>query len=147
MPIRCFIVLLPLLLAYGCASPSRSELDNEIRRLCAIDGGVRVYETVTLTAEKFDAYGNIRTPAKEYAKPQDEFYYESDTHYYRQGNPEMWRTEYRIVRVRDKKVLGTSTVYTRRGGDFPSPMHDSSFSCPTLGSQPSLGKSIFVKGD
>ncbi|MCL2075403.1 MAG: hypothetical protein FWH15_02970 [Betaproteobacteria bacterium] len=33
--------------------------DAEVNRLCAIDGGVKVYETVTLPPEKFNEWGNI----------------------------------------------------------------------------------------
>lgn len=131
---------------WGCAAPIQSELDAEVRRLCHIDGGIKVYETVKLPLEKFDAQGSIRIPAKAFARVDDEYYYESETRYYRKGNPEMWRAEYRIVRARDKKVLGTSVVYVRRGGDMPSPMHDSSFACPPANSQSNLTQAVFVRG-
>ena len=139
------ITVLTLLSLWGCATPIQSELDAEVRRLCAIDGGTKVHETVKVPAEKFDAQGSIKLPAKSFARPDDEYYYESETLYYRRGNPEMWRTEYRIVRARDKTVLGSSVVYVRRGGDSPSPMHDSSFSCPTA-NQSNLTQSVFVRG-
>jgi hypothetical protein len=130
-----------IFLTAGCTTPTKSELDAEVRRLCAIDGGMRVYQTTSVPSD-----GKPRIPAKAHATVQDEYYFESDTTYYRRGNPEMWRTEYRIVRARDAKIMGTSVVYTRRGGDMPSPMHDSSFSCPGAGSQPSLENSIFTVG-
>lgn len=38
--------VLLLLLLTGCSSaPSKSDLDAEVKRLCAIDGGIKVYET------------------------------------------------------------------------------------------------------
>ena len=43
----------------SCASPSKSDLDAEVKRLCAIDGGIKVYEKVKLPANKFDQYGRI----------------------------------------------------------------------------------------
>ncbi len=47
------LLILPLITA--CTSgPSKRQLDAEVDRLCAIDGGVRVYETVTLPPDKFD---------------------------------------------------------------------------------------------
>ena len=49
------LLLLPL--ATACASgPSKSELDAEVKRLCAIDGGIKVYERVALPEEKFVGY-------------------------------------------------------------------------------------------
>jgi hypothetical protein len=133
-------------LTTNCAALGKSELDAEVKRLCAIDGGIKVYEHAPLSSVKVDERGDIRIPAKEYTSPRDKYYFESETFFYRRGNPEMWRHEYRIIRANDKKVLGTSVVYTRRGGDLPSPIHDSSFSCPTVQSQPRLDKSIFVTG-
>ena len=34
-------------------------LDYQVRELCAKDGGVKVYETVTLPPDKFNQYGQI----------------------------------------------------------------------------------------
>ena len=51
-------LLIPLLCAYACASGPivKAALDDEISRLCAIDGGVKVYEIVTLPADKFNKW-------------------------------------------------------------------------------------------
>ena len=75
--------LIPMLCALpfvaACASgPSKADLDDEVRRLCAIDGGIKVYETVRLPAEKFDPYGNVRVPSKARAKPKDEYFFERE---------------------------------------------------------------------
>ena len=146
---RTIIALLLLLpLATACASgPSKSELDAEVKRLCAVDGGIKVYETVKLPAELVDKYGGIRLPSKTLAKQSDEYYYELDIYYYRKGNPEMSRSRYRVIRRSDGKVLGESIRYGRGGGDLPGPWHDSSFTCPEIGAKPSLENSIFLKGD
>ena len=53
------LVSLPLLLTAGCATPTQLSLDAEVRRLCAIDGGIRVYEQVKLPAERFNQWGQI----------------------------------------------------------------------------------------
>jgi hypothetical protein len=125
----------------GC---EKARLDDEVRRLCAIDGGVKVYEAVKMPPEKFDKYGVVSIPWKFNAKPDDEYYLEEETRYYRKGNPEMWRSHYRVIRRADGKVLGESVSYTRRGGDLPSPMHDSYFSCPeTTTGQLGLERSVF----
>jgi len=143
--------LMPYLLSVfalvaGCASPIRGQLDEEVRRLCAIDGGIKVYETATLPAARFDRFGNVSLPFKSLAKAEDEYYFELERIFLRRGNPEMWRSEERIVRARDQKVMGRSISYTRRGGDAPSPMHESSYSCPVPETTPSLSSAIFLKG-
>ncbi len=51
-----FAFLSMLSLTAACAGPSKGQLDDEVRRLCAIDGGIKVYETVQLPAEKFVRY-------------------------------------------------------------------------------------------
>ena len=104
--------------------------DAEVRRLCAIDGGVKVYETVTLPPERFDKYGNVHIPSKKSAKPEDEYYSESDSYYYKKGDPEIFKSYYRIIRRNDEKIMSESTNVIRRGGDMPGPWHPSSFSCP-----------------
>lgn len=121
--------------------------DAEVNRLCAIDGGIKVYETVKLPADKFDKYGVVRIPSKNDAKPADQYYYDRDTTYFKTGNPEIWRSHHQIIRASDGKVLGESVQYARRGGDIHGPWHKSSFGCPDIGTQPSLENSIFVKGD
>jgi hypothetical protein len=77
------LLLLPLV---ACSStPSKSELDAEVKRLCAIDGGVKVYETVKLTPEQYnkllDKFGRLWIPRKKDANARDDFYSEEETHY------------------------------------------------------------------
>lgn len=117
--------------------------DAKVRELCAKDGGVKVYETVALPPEMFDKWGVVNIPFKERAKPDEEYYYESETYYLRKGNPEMWQTQYRIVRRSDAKILGQAVCYARRGGDFPGPWHPSSYGCPENGDISFLKKQVF----
>lgn len=142
------VLLFPLVAS--CATPSKSSLDAEVRRLCAIDGGIKVYETVKLPPERFDQWGNFTVLTREKSKAEDEYYSESDTYYYEKGDYEalaMWRSRYRIFRRTDTKLLGESIRYIRRGGDIPGPWHPTSFSCPPISKdQPSLESSIFLKG-
>ena len=135
-----------VLAAIGFFEGRKYLADEEVRELCARDGGIKVYETVTLPAEKFDRFGNFKIPLKKDAKSNDEYYYEWDVRHLRQGSPEIFRSEYRFVRASDKKILGTSVRYIRRGGDLPSPMHESSNSCPEINGQSSAEKSIFISG-
>ncbi len=136
-----FLFVLPFISA--CASgPSKGQLDDEVRRLCAIDGGIKVYETVKLPPERFDQYGQIRVPAKWLAKPDDEYYYEGSTNYLIKGNPELLQLRTQFYRKSDNKLLGESILYVRRGGDMPGPWHPSSFSCPQ---STDLSRRIFIQ--
>lgn len=114
----------------GC---EKTKLDDEVRRLCAQDGGIKIYETVTLPSDQFDRWGMaiFYKPTKGEGALGSEYLFKRDTHYYRQGNPEMSRVYYQVIRRSDGKVLGETVLYGRGGGDMPGPWHDSSFSCPT----------------
>ncbi|UJP04767.1 MAG: hypothetical protein LZF61_07845 [Nitrosomonas sp.] len=48
------VILFVLPLVTACAGPSKGQLDDEVWRLCAIDDGIKVYETVALPPDKFD---------------------------------------------------------------------------------------------
>jgi hypothetical protein len=118
--------------------------DRQVSELCAKDGGVKVYETVRLTPELLDKAGRISIPDKAQAKPTDEYYYESEDHYYRQGNPTLLRSQYQIIRRSDGNVLGESVFYGRSGGDLPGPWHASSFTCPDPTQSAGFETSIFL---
>lgn len=122
-------------------------LDRQVRELCAKDGGVKVYETVELPRKRFDKYGNYHIPACGFAKPEDEYCFESKDHYYLRGNPvstgspDFYQSILQVIRQSDGKILGEASRFTRRGGGLPGPWHPSSFSCPE---RLHLEKSIFI---
>ena len=144
------IALLPFLLLAGCER-EKHRLDEEVRRLCAKDGGVKVYETVKLTPKLLDRSGRIWIPLIGEAKESDEYYYVSEMVYLYGGKTSqiedavMWRNNFKIIRRSDGKVLGESVSYSRVGGDIPGPWHPSSFSCRDISKYPGLETSIFVK--
>mgnify|MGYP001028039991 CR=1 FL=1 len=117
--------------------------DRQVRELCAKDGGVKVYETVPLSPDRFDKYGQIRIPEKRKAKQSDEYYYEFSIDHLRDSRLEIWRSHKQIYRTRGNELLGESVSYTRRGGDLPGPWIESSFSCPDGASVVDLKKQIF----
>lgn len=133
------------LIVYVSFFTEKDRLDREVKRLCAIDGGIKVYETVKLPAERFDQYGQISIPYKENAKPEDEYYYELFTVYLIKGNPELRQYRSQIYRRFDNIFLGYSISYSRIGGDMPGPWQPSSFMCPTNGGFNYLMKQIFIK--
>lgn len=51
---KVVLLLFVLLLVYASLFSEKARLDQKVNHLCAIDGGIRVYETVTLPADKFD---------------------------------------------------------------------------------------------
>jgi len=100
------ILFTPMLASNGV----KVHYDQQVRDMCATDGGVRVYETVRLPAERFDKWGNVNVPNKRYAKLSDEYYSEFEDHYLRQGNPSLLRIRTWVVRQSDGKVLGDPTA-------------------------------------
>ena len=104
--------------------------DAEVNRLCAIDGGIKVYKTVKVSPSKFNAQGYLNFYQGENAL-NSEYIYKSEETYYRYGEPELYRRHSQLIRRSDKKLLGESVHYIRRGGDFPGPMFPSSFRCPS----------------
>lgn len=136
---RLIIAVAAVLVISGCATPTQMVLDTEVNRLCSIDGGIKVYETVKLPAEQFDKWGDITfyRPTKNEAALGDDYFFKEKVNYYQKGDPDagtgeavMARRQYQIIRKSDGKLLGESVLYGRRGGDLPGPWHPSSFSCP-----------------
>ena len=139
---KLLFFLLVLLLITACTSgPSKRQLDAEVDRLCAIDGGVRVYETVTFPPDKFDEkYGQINfyRPTQGENALGPEYIYKWDIHYYKKGHPvsvgayetAMRRDHVKIIRKSDMKLMGEVVKYHRAGGDLPGPWMPSSYHCP-----------------
>ncbi len=112
-------------------------LDAQVRELCAKDGGVKVYETVRLPAERFDKRGMLKVyrPNQGENALGPDYIYKMENQYFRKGDNNdvsIWRTHTKVFRRSDEKLLGDSVSYTRRGGDFPGPWHPSSYICPDL---------------
>jgi hypothetical protein len=123
----------------GCAGwvPGRqSYWDAKVKEMCEKDGGVTIYEKLRISKSDIGLLGKvgekIGVPARELADPSAPAYEELNITYLREGNPQVTRSEMRIVRRADKAVIARAIIYARSGGDFPSPAHSSSFSCPTL---------------
>lgn len=152
------LLLLPL--ATACASgPGKSELDAEVKRLCAIDGGVKVYETVKLPPEKFNQWGQINfyKPTQGENALGPEYIYKWDIHYYKKGDPalngaqetSMRRDHIQIFRQSNMKLMGEFVTYHRAGGDLPGPWMPSSHRCPDIleANEVILMSKIFIKSN
>lgn len=133
MKFRMIVSSVVALAAIGCATPTQLILDAEVDRLCAIDGGVRVYETIKLPADKFNQWGqvNFYRPTQGENALGSEYILNEKTKYIQQGNPQLARHYYVISRRSDGRVLGETVLYGRGGGGVPGPWHESSYTCPS----------------
>jgi len=135
-----------LLVLLWLAAGEKWWLDYQVRKFCAVDGGVKVYEMVKLPAKKFNKYGQIN-----FYRPIDgenalgpEYVWKWKLRYYRKGNPSFYRSHTRIYRKSDGRLLGESVFYKRGGGDLPGPWHGSSFMCPELSIKNDVLRQIFI---
>lgn len=127
------VAVVTLLALQGCER-AKTKLDREVDRLCAIDGGVHVYETVKLPKENFGPDGEVFPQYRGYPSNRGglgpAYVTRNDGEVLVAGNPALERLRTSIVRLADKKVLGSLTVYRRSGGDMPGPWEPSRYSCP-----------------
>jgi len=130
MKTQHIILLIAALLLSGC---EKARLDQQVKELCAKDGGIKVYETVKLPADRFDQWGMVKPydPTQGENALGPEYALKTSVDYIRQGNPSLRRYHVQVIRKRDGKLLGESIGYDRGGGDLPGPWQPSSFSCPT----------------
>jgi hypothetical protein len=121
-------------------------LDRQVRELCEEDGGVRVYETIKLPAEKFNQYGQINfyRPIEGGNALGPEYVMKRNLEYYRKENPSFYRSHTQIIRKSDGRVLGESVFYKRGGGYLPGPWHGSSYMCPESSVKNDVLRQIFI---
>jgi hypothetical protein len=139
-------VALALVVLGGCASVQKAELDREMDRLCAIDGGVHIYEVVRLPKEDFGPDGEVfpqyRRSSKEPYGPNYQSVLKKEVLV--SGDPTLTRTVWRVVRREDMKVLGEVVYYSRAGGDLPGPSAPSGRTCPSPSADLNIERRIFL---
>lgn len=113
--------------------------DTEVRRLCAIDGGAKVYETVPLPADQVDSRGLVKIiGSKVLVAPGYTLSFKK--HYYKKGDvpagsvSSMYQFRITLTRNTDAKLVGESKFYQRVGGGYLDllagmPSH---FECPAI---------------
>ncbi|MCL2075401.1 MAG: hypothetical protein FWH15_02960 [Betaproteobacteria bacterium] len=120
--------------------------DAEVNRLCNIDGGIKVYEIVTLPPEKFNEWGqvNFYEPTQGENALGSEYSYKWEQTYLKKGNPKLYQYHIEVVRRVDSKKLGETTLYSRVGGNLP--FMGSNYRCPPLSEsgEGMLFKRIFI---
>lgn len=143
------LITLLALSTSGCER-AKTRLDREVDRLCAIDGGVHIYETVKLSKENFGPDGAV-FPQYRGRTPSDGRYgseYEGDltVESIHPGNPGLSRIRAQIRRKSDNKPLGEIIDYKRSGGDMYGPWEPSHHSCELGSSTVDFEQRVFVKG-
>ena len=138
---------------WGVPTYNQWQADKLVDELCAKDGGVKVYETVTLPKERFNQWGQFHVLEKRAMKPGDEYYtvWKTEDIMGKHNSSELWKlTVYRhhflMYRTADIKILGESIGYTRRGGDPIGPWMPSAYACPK-DIDNELSKQIFFKSE
>lgn len=131
--------------------------DKLVDELCAKDGGIKVYETVTLPSSMFNEYGQPKIKfAGHVATDSDTsgsglyFSIESTDIIGDQNQSDIsklvvWKSRISLLRSSDGKVLGETICYSRRGGDAIGPWHPSSYSCPKSASEWDLAGKVVCK--
>ena len=158
---RRLIYLTASLMLVSLVGCEKYALDRQMEELCKKDGGLKVYETVTLPRSAFDPTGYlIRQRLTDPSKPltsvgivQGGAYSitsvetkivgdEVGTGFVKKGL--LLRFESFVQRISDQKVLGVEISYGRAGGEV-SLSHYSSDSCPLISPNPGLIDSVFKK--
>ena len=149
------LIALSLLSLGGC---ERWSLDRQMEALCKKDGGIKVYETVTLSASDFS---NVGQPLARYAQ-QAQSIEDSLGPEYRfvltreilvganakaeRGEGQLSRIRTAVYRRSDSRLLGEQVWYARSGGDFFTfGFQPSGKSCPYFIRD--VTQSIFIKGE
>jgi hypothetical protein len=106
--------------------------DAKIDRLCAVDGGIKVYETVKLPEDQFDKWGDLKfyKPTQKENALGPEYIYKQAYFYYRKGNPSMRRHHVQIFRKQDMKLLGEVVTYVGSGKNHPFAWSGFTYFCP-----------------
>ena len=124
----------------------RDRLDAEARRLCAIDGGLKLNEAVILPSEKFYENG---LPKIRDTDDQGFGYFVV----YEQKNlskdfikPFLIREHRSVIRSNDQKVIATYVIYRRHGGSWwDGLIVGDGYSCPSDHENVSYLRQIFRK--
>jgi len=137
--------------ALGACTSERDRLDAEATRLCSIDGGIKIYETVTLPSEKFNQYGQPQIPISRDDIGFGYFSRGMQDHIAGQLSQQggdgagLKKHTSQIVRSADGKVMGESRVYGRHGGGLlDGYFQGDGFQCPMIEPWALEGK-VFLK--
>lgn len=134
-----------LLVLNACATPSQAYWDAKVKELCEKEGGVKVYEKVTLTQEEYKAMngrnGIVLVPIERPSKKSNFPYYLVQEVTYVNKNPDVKKLRLRYFRRNDNMVIGEYVDISRISDEKKG-----SFSCHDVSGvkMPMAEKEIFV---
>jgi hypothetical protein len=142
------LILASLLVCTACSSEA-DRLDAEAQRLCAIDGGIKVYETVVLPPDKFNEFGQALVPI---GKDEEGWGYHTTFSIVnltgKFGVPTLEKETESVVRTSDSTLIAESVVYRRLGGGLlDGYLHGSGFHCPPAEGRGFLAKVFIQRGE
>ena len=141
-----------LVLAYfGPSTYRKAQMDAEVERLCAKDGGVKVYQRAELPHSMVDAKGFSAIPmVVQLADAKSPYVIQNRSRPVHLGDPHgrwsptLHRTHFVVVRMHDQFVLGEAIGYTRYGGDPSGPWEPSSYRGSCLPIEIGLSAKVFT---
>jgi hypothetical protein len=119
-------------------------VDWKLNKLCAQDGGVKVFITDKPPEYLKRPDGNVDLAMLQGAKPGQPYYLQHKSTKSDVLGSEIDRTETRLIRQSDSATLGTSTMYVRPGTNVGVPLlYRRGYSCPSEGDLLQLVSEVF----
>lgn len=92
--------------------------DQRIAEMCIAEGGVTIYEAVTLTPEEFRSYGptqgTIRIPSEQASERSNLPYFRKfSLTYLNESQPRISKLDYLVIRKSDQQVMARSISFGR----------------------------------
>ena len=130
-----FILIGLIIFAFILCGANKAYWDHKITKMCENDGGVTVYEEVSLDREEYKQYinkfGKLSIPKNNKASANLNYIRFDNREFIHRNYPTVRRYEFLVKRRSDNKILGRRVSYSRVGGDFPTIIgHPTIFRCP-----------------
>jgi hypothetical protein len=134
---------------WGIPTYHKWRADRLVDELCAKDGGMKVFETVTMPYSYFTEMGQPNVDLRaEPIKSKFHFNYEESDIVGDKANLvklAVYRIQIDLLRRSDEKILGQYVYYARRGGDPYGPWHPSSYGCPQNKSEWDMARAVVIR--
>ena len=124
-----------LVVGIGGCEARKAYYDRQVREMCAMNGGITVYERFPVSSKFFEAHGGDRgvmsLPNESEMRRDVPAFQRMTSLVVKEGSPRILRHEAQIIRWSDSKVLGRLILFGRSGGDFPFTVSAPSYyQCP-----------------
>lgn len=129
------LIIAALIITVGFYEARKTYWDNKVRDMCKKDGGVKVYDTISITNSQYEKLekiqGSLSIPPQSLAKQENLVFSIMSESVIRDSNPKVRRNEQIVIRQSDGKIIGKIISYDRVGGDFPTIIgHPTHYGCP-----------------